>query len=1119
MGVQPSDEAIAAGAIMVGVMQTIPPPQTTPPEPSTTLYPESRRLLRAVSVMQSDIYHLPVSNIAYHVYSRKEEQARMQAISQRAFQRTMDSYHEHEQLADLFQVELDKKEIQRRERKEQDKLLKTKKSSKRSTQSRSQDRSCSQLQYPVLPPPPPQPEAHSLYPQATALGISGAAGVKLEPASDVHRTGEYHGLKRARRNSDISSSEVSGYGDEELGHLGSNSKIASLQMVPAGSSRHAECNITRSQSNERSTSSSPALPITPSPRVTPSDARERNEDDSEHRTGMGSVTRSSTQPESLGSARSLTLSTPPGTTSSSILALSQEATSGRRKRKQAIPVNPSIVERMPGITLRIQREPQGSQLEVEILKNVDDYGWDPMGHQSSHSNLQALDDIQKVEEAIRSGRQPMTCNRRVSDWNRSLSNSLASLSWSTTNASSSTSLISMQDLIDARSLPLSWENFSTRECVVNKVTGKHDNDLQILEEVVQGTIARHQYSTLDLDDELPRQRGRDREVSSRTSTTPTRRNSDASTGASIAAAAAAAVSTGGRASKTSGTSAPATTRTLPARATRSRTHVSKDGRGGKRGVALYAHDDLDEVLKHKRRKKLAERRRLGSKASSKDGTDDEEEDEYADENCTQMEEGRPTSKASKVMSEGEQEEDEDGDVVMNNRRKQQRKRQLSWTDKKVTTEDAHKSSGKLSSETVDKRRVSRSGQEEIESSTTSSSSDVDNSEDDYLNSKERLARNRRRTKVPKGPFSVADAGDTSVKPKARRKSESDTRTPLRPHHIVTTANAPPLESIAGGRRTKKAWGRGRNSRKEDEVGTTTDDSSDDGGDLARDEDGDDEKEMPHGRPAHAAVAAAKTQGTAHLPTSTALSQASRTRNLSSVAGTPPQTPLSASSTSGITLDSGGRTRGRGRSFSGDSSLQGGDKNRFFDLALDTMNQKRRDALAKKRAAKVEAKGREQQEKADKERLEEAKAQKVEASNLPKSSKSLPGRVLRRTRMDGAAEEGSVDPDCTSCRMELTAVDKDAWKTAQEQGKIQLPKMWGVHAILCTLCRLQYLDHHSRCTACFYVPVKEEMASTGSSCIRCKAGTWLTETARLPSVEPTGDARKDGRRKTTSEALL
>ncbi|KAF9985281.1 hypothetical protein BGZ75_003194 [Mortierella antarctica] len=1068
--------------------------------------------------MQSDIYQLPVSNIAYHIYSRKEEQARMQTISQRAFQRTMDSYHEHEHLADLFQVELDKKEIQRRERKEQDKLLKKKKSSKRSTQSHSQDRSYSQLQYPAPPPPPPlQPELHSLHPQVTASGTHGAEGVKLEPPSDVHRTGEYHGLKRARRHSDISSSEVSRFGDEELGHLGPSSKIAPSQMITSGSSSQVDCHINRSRSNERSTSSSPALPITPSPRVTPSEARERNEDDSEERSGMGSANRSSTQPESFGSARSLTLSTPPGTTSSSILAVPGDAATGRRKRKQAIPVNPSIVERMPGITLRIQRELQGSQLQVEILKNVDDYGWDPLNSQSPHSNLQATEDIQKVQEAIRSGRQSMNCNRRVADWNRSLSNSLASLSWSTTNASSSTSLASMQDLIDARSLPLSWENFSTRECVVNKVTGKHDNDLHILEEVVQGTIARHQYNTLDLDEEQPRQRGRDHEVSPRASTSPTRRHSDASIGANAAAATAAA-SVGSRSSKTSGTSAPATTRTLPARATRSRTHVSKDSRGGKRGAALFAHDDLDEVLKHKRRKKLAERRRLGSKASSKDGTDDEEEDEYDDEDGTQMEEDRQAMKASKELSEADQEEEEDdGDVIMNNRGKQQRKRQLSWTDKNINTQDEHKSTGKPLPETADKRRVSRSGQEEIESSTTSSSSDADNSEDDYLNSRERLARNRRRVNVPKAPSSAADIADAPAKPKARRKSESDTRTPLRPHHIVTATTVPPLESIAGGRRTKKTWGRGRNARKEDEVGTTTDDSSDDGGHDGK-EDAPGERGIPNSRSAHATVSAAKTQDTTNHPSSTALPQSTRVRKLSSVANTPPQTPQSASSTAGIAHDSGGRTRGRGRSFSGDSSLHGGDKNRFFDLALDTMNQKRRDTLAKKRAAKVEAKGREQREKADKERLEEAKAQKVEASNLPKSSKSLPGRVLRRTRMDGAAEEGSVDPDCTSCRMELRAADKDAWKIAQELGEIHLPKMWGIHAILCTTCRLQYLDHHSRCTACFYVPVKEEMTISGSSCIRCKAGTWLTETVRLPAGEFTGDARKDSRRKTPSEAL-
>ncbi|KAF9570031.1 hypothetical protein EC968_002345 [Mortierella alpina] len=1055
------------------------------------------------SAMQSDMYQLPVSNIAYHVYSRKEEQARMHTISQRAFQRTMDSYHEHEHLADLFQVELDKKEIQRRERKEQDKLLKKKKSSKRSTQSHSQDRSCSQLQYSAPPQPPPQPALHSLHPQVTALGVSGAEGVKVEPTSDVHRSGEYHGLKRARRHSDISSSEVSGYGDEELGHLGS--KIAPSQMVTSGSSSQAESIINRSRSNERSTSSSPALPITPSPRVTPSEVSERNENDSEQRLAMGSANRSSIQPESYGSARSLTLTTPPGTTSS-ILALPQDATSGRRKRKQAIPVNPSIVERMPGITLRIQRELQGNQLEVEILKNVDDYGWDPMSSENPHSNLQAIEDIQKVEEAIRSGRQPMTCNRRVSDWNRSLSNSLASLSWSTTNTSSSTSLASMQDLIDARSLPLSWENFSTRECVVNKVTGKHDTELHILEEVVQGTIARHQYSTLNLDEE-PRHRGR----SPRASTTPTRRHSDASTGTSPAAATAAASIGVGRTSKSSGASAPVVTRTLPARATRSRTHVSKDSRSGKRGVALLAHDDLEAILNRKRRKKLAERRRLGSRASSKDGTDDDDdEDEYDDEDGTHMEESR----LDKEMSEGDQEEHEHGDVTRNNRRKQQRKRQISYTDKHTAAQDSQKSPAKPLPEAGDKRHVS---QEEVESSSSSSSSDVDNSEDEYLDTKERLARNRRRTKLPKGSSAADDTADTPANSKARRKSESDTRTPLRPH--VTTATAPPLANIGGGRRTKKAWGRGRNSRKEDEVGTTTDDSSDGGPDG--EEDVVDERGPSNSRSTPATVSAAKMQSTAnHLPST--LAQSTRTRKLSSVADMPSPTPLSASST-GINLESGGRTRGRGRSFSGELSLQGGDKNRFFDLALDTMNQKRRDALAKKRAAKVEAKGREQREKADKERLEEAKAQKVEASNLPKSSKSLPGRVLRRTRMDGTAEEGSVDPDCTSCRMELKAADKDAWRVAQELGEIQLPKMWGVHAILCTTCRLQYLDHHSRCTACFYVPVKEEMAISGSSCIRCKAGTWLTETVRLPAPagesKSTGEVRKDGRRKTTSEIPL
>lgn len=96
-------------------------------------------------MLPNPVYQPPVSNIAYHVYNPEDDLERVQAVSQRAFQRIMDSYTEYERLADHFQVEHDKHQKLVRERKEREKLLKQqqKKQSKRQGQgypSRSQDR-------------------------------------------------------------------------------------------------------------------------------------------------------------------------------------------------------------------------------------------------------------------------------------------------------------------------------------------------------------------------------------------------------------------------------------------------------------------------------------------------------------------------------------------------------------------------------------------------------------------------------------------------------------------------------------------------------------------------------------------------------------------------------------------------------------------------------------------------------------------------------------------------------------------------------------------------------------------------------------------------------------------
>jgi len=239
------------------------------------------------------------------------------------------------------------------------------------------------------------------------------------------------------------------------------------------------------------------------------------------------------------------------------------------------------------------------------------------------------------------------------------------------------------------------------------------------------------------------------------------------------------------------------------------------------------------------------------------------------------------------------------------------------------------------------------------------------------------------------------------------------------------------------------------------------------------------------------------------------------------------TPISAPVISEM-AESGGRTRARARSFSS-SMIKPSDKTNFFESALEVIEQKRRETLAKKKAAAALIAGIAEEEEAEKKRKEEtlaleklSRAEKSEASNLPKSSKSLPGRVLRRSHHNlpgvsaggdsGAGLEMEEDPDCTSCRMELSNAEKAAWRVSlpastpgstsgQEADKslltspslrIHLPKTWGSHATLCSTCRAQYLEHHMRCTACFYVPSQEELTSSASNCSRCKAGTWLRE---------------------------
>ncbi|KAG0076522.1 hypothetical protein BGZ92_002376 [Podila epicladia] len=870
--------------------------------------------------MQSNyIYQLPLSNIAYHVCNREEDLDTTQEISRRAFQRTMDSYHEHEQLADVFQVELDKQQQLTRERKEREKMLKQNKhKSKRQNRSQSQ-----------------QPHPHSLHPSYPHRHLYSALFPSSSTFLPSHEHFSPHDQKRPRRLSDISNN---GYGSN-----------ATRMPKAHDDDRTRSSPNDPSRSFDRSQSSTPAYPLTPSPRLAPSSHPSNDLD------ALGSAQPNSTSSTPSKDTPSISTHTP------TLLSLS--STGGtRKKRKQAIPVRSSVIDRIPGITLRIQPDRQGEQLQVEILKNLEDYprrsSNEISGEPNATPQAQAVQDMAKIKESIESGRPGYAIfppghfgsshpyseslahayrdldlqTRRSSEFSEgrvTKENSSASLEW----MSSMESLIAHHEMLESRAQPLSWETFSTRECVVNKVIGKHDHDLELLEEVVQDAVARQHYnnSTSPSND-------RDSEPANSPTTNPQRKSSS---------------SIHTRTSKPPTGPAPsAPSKSGAIRTTRSRVHgTEKDGKD--EAPQLTRESSMDKSADHD----------MGGQHS------DEDED--------------------------------DGDVRMVSYGKQA-SRHRGWDENDSISEVSLGTSRNKSSKRPRSEDSSRASTEMDESS-----DDDNDAEDD------------------------PDYKNRNIKSAAITPRSQAMRPPQKPHE--------------DGAKTSR-------------VSTGASDPN----------------------------------------------TSSRSRK-SSISSTPPLTPTKS------THEPPNKTRARAKSFS--STIVATEQSNFFESALASIALKRKETLAKRKAEEqkretdakaedlkreMEAKARELKRETEantQRQLKELQAQKIEASNLPKSSKSLPGRVLRRTRLADSTDT-AVDPDCTSCRLELSPSDKVAWKSATEDGEIKLPKTWGTHAILCTACRLQYLDHHTRCTACFYVPVKEEMDTGGSSCSRCKFGTWLNESAHI-----------------------
>ncbi|KAF9943779.1 hypothetical protein BGZ70_005439, partial [Mortierella alpina] len=187
-----------------------------------------------------------------------------------------------------------------------------------------------------------------------------------------------------------------------------------------------------------------------------------------------------------------------------------------------------------------------------------------------------------------------------------------------------------QDLaIAIADLPLSWDNFATRDCQVNTVIGKHDKEFDLLEEVVQEAVARQQAAHQLVSDDESEDESQDVDEHAGNGNQKYRRASHAQEreGSATRASTPRATRTRTPSNKpvASRSSVPATAR---ARATRSRTHPHDHDSGASELVEAY--DDIDRAMKAKRQKKRQERMRATSEATSGASVAPEEDREMED---------------------------------------------------------------------------------------------------------------------------------------------------------------------------------------------------------------------------------------------------------------------------------------------------------------------------------------------------------------------------------------------------------------------------------------------------------------------------------------------------------
>ncbi|KAF9402836.1 hypothetical protein BGX21_008456 [Mortierella sp. AD011] len=984
----------------------------------------------------------------------------------------MDSYDEYEKLADSFQVELDKRQQLVNERKAQEKLLREERSRQLREERRNKRAAKSKA---VTATPVPTPPRGSPQPFHPYKNISFQNVISL---TDPRR-----GLS-AVRTADSKS--------QLHGSISSNS-----QQPPhlIHSSSHPA---------ERSISNSPILPLTPSPLLQSSD--------SSAAVSVADVC----LPLSASSAfSSISLFAPLPHSGG------QEHTTPRirKKRKQAIPVHSSIVDRTPGITLRIQPDTTNDQhLQVEILRNVEDYrstqttgvkevdsvvvlnedeGMGRITQQvhAEHSNVdasesqkknQAKQDLDKIIESIKSGRpgyafyaspvagesaayqhlhMPLDEDSHGESTPQNTHVSKKSLSASETSASTIPSM-DLHDVIAARAaLPLSWNNFSTRDCQVNKVIGKHDRDFELLGEAVQEAIARqHAAHVLASSDESDSRKSNQSSVKtqSRRASELEKEREDFTSSSSVSTPQTASPTKKARSRTHSRKLSESVPPSMPETPTRTRVTGARGTRGSD-SILVQGYDDIEKILKEKRQKKRAEKQRQESvsRMTSEPVTDGGHETDIDIE-------GHEEPETITMKSED--------DVV------------LSLTHSYSPRELTPRSNSNMEEALNYKDEVSRPYSQPNSPPSPPHSRQTSPVRGErgstYTNV---VSESDTSSTPPTTPLFAPNATD-SDHPSANTRKESNAS--------IISASTPATTLPSGGIRAR--------TRVRSSSDSIPPEGKNNFFDLALERIAAKRREQLAKKKAAAAAAAA-----AGTPTDDALNILP-----------PPATPL----VTDRDQDQDAREDSVKPSnlTEGTEKTSDGDKETLEQLLDDSEIVIELDSHALERGLHDQ---------------DSDKGVESSAANLPKSSKFLPGRVLRKTRAKmqdplyaasqattsssggatpvptttTAANAGSIeqsshdavedidllDPDCTSCRLVLNNFDRLLWKQAREAGKVHLNRRtWSKTAILCIACRLQYQKHHLRCTQCFYVPVLTDDMMTsrsglkaGGTCSRCKAGTW------------------------------